>query len=132
MRIVTDRYKTANPFAIAEKLNIQVEWCYFDKLPRGKTIYFGKCPIIMLNEGIKHKPYQYFVMGHELGHVILREGLVRYYTSSTRAHVQLETEADEFSVALMGLLFIEDNDCLPNSYEDLARQYGLPYDNIRY
>ncbi|WP_236008243.1 ImmA/IrrE family metallo-endopeptidase [Levilactobacillus andaensis] len=132
VKTVTNRYHTANPFIIAEKLNIQVEWCYFDELPLGKTIYFGKRPIIMLNEDIKHRPYQYFVMGHELGHVILQEGLVGYYTSSTRAHGQLETEADEFSAALMGLLYIEDNDCLPSSYEDLARQYGLPYDIIKY
>lgn len=132
VRTVTSRYHTANPFIIAEKLNIQVEWCYFDKLPLGKTIYFGKRPIIMLSENIKHKPYQYFVMGHELGHVILQEGLVGYYTSSTRAHSKLETEADEFSAALMGSLYIEDNDCLPSSYEDLAKQYGLPYDDVKY
>ncbi|KRK21364.1 hypothetical protein FC61_GL000005 [Levilactobacillus brevis ATCC 14869 = DSM 20054] len=67
-------------------------------------------------------------MGHELGHAILQEGLVGYYTSSNKAHGQLETEADEFSAALMGLLFIEDNDRMPSSYKDLARQYGLPYD----
>lgn len=132
VKTVTNRYHTANPFTIAEKLNIQVEWCYFKKLPLGKTIYLGKRPIIMLNEDIKHKPYQYFVMGHEIGHVILQEGLVGYYTSSTHAHGQLEKEADEFSAALMGLLYIEDNDCLPNSYKDLARQYGLPYDSVEY
>lgn len=128
VKTVTNRYHTANPFTIAEKLNIQVEWCYFDRLPLGKTIYDDGQPIIMLDEAIRHTPDQYFVMGHELGHTILQEGLVGYYTSSIRAHGQLETEADEFSVALMGLLFIEDNDRMPTSYKDLARQYGLPYD----
>jgi len=132
VKTVTNRYHTANPFIIAEKLNIQVEWCYFDELPLGKTIYYGPRPIIMLNESIKHKPYQYFVMGHELGHVILQEGLVGYYVSSTHGHSQLETQADEFSAALMGALYIEDNDCLPDSYEDLAKQYGLPYNDIKY
>jgi len=129
---VASRYHTADPFTVAEKLNVQVEWCYFGHYPLGKTIYDGDQPIVLLNESIKHKPIQYFVMGHELGHVILQEGLVGYYTSSNRAHGQLETEADEFSVALMGLLYIEDNDCLPSSYEDLARQYGLPHSSTNY
>ncbi|RWZ41020.1 ImmA/IrrE family metallo-endopeptidase [Levilactobacillus brevis] len=129
VKTVVNRYNTANPFTIAERLNIQVEWCYFDKLPLGKTIYYGKRPFILLNESIKHTQEQYFVMGHELGHVVLQEGLVGYYTSSNRAHGELETEADEFSAALMGLLFIEDNDHMPSSYEDLVRQYGLPFGN---
>ncbi|WP_428958064.1 ImmA/IrrE family metallo-endopeptidase [Levilactobacillus brevis] len=126
-KTVMNRYHTANPFIIAERLNIQVEWCLFDHYPLGKTVYDGDQPVVMLNAAIRHTPTQYFVMGHELGHAILQEGLVGYYTSSNKAHGQLETEADEFSAALMGLLFIEDNDRMPSSYKDLARQYGLPY-----
>ncbi|MUV40617.1 ImmA/IrrE family metallo-endopeptidase [Levilactobacillus brevis] len=127
VKTVTNRYHTANPFTIADRLNIQVEWCYFGHYPLGKTVYDGEQPIVMLNESIMHTPKQYFVMGHELGHTILQEGLVGYYTSSNRAHGQLETEADEFSVALMGLLYIEDNDEVPYSYKALANQYGLPF-----
>lgn len=126
VKTVTSRYHTADPFIVAEKLNIQVEWCNFNKLPLGKPIYDGEQPIIMLNESIKHEPVQYFVLGHELGHTILQEGLVGYYTSSNRAHSRLETEADEFSVALMGMLFIEENGRLPFSYQELAWDYGTP------
>lgn len=124
------RYHTANPFTIAEKLNIQVEWCPLADLPLGKIIYDGEQPVIMLNDNIKHKPAQYFVLGHELGHAIMQEGLVGYYTSSVRNKSQLETDADQFSVALMALLFVEDNDRLPDSYDDLATQYGLPHNKI--
>ena len=129
-KLVAGRYHTANPFTIAEKLNIQVEWCPLADLPLGKIIYDGKQPVIMLNDNIKHEPAQYFVLGHELGHAILQEGLVGYYTSSVRNKSQLETDADQFSVALMALLFVEDNDRLPDSYDDLATQYGLPHNKI--
>lgn len=129
-KLVAGRYHTANPFTIAEKLNIQVEWCPLADLPLGKIIYDGKQPVIMLNDNIKHRPAQYFVLGHELGHAIMQEGLVGYYTSSVRNKSQLETDADQFSVALMALLFVEDNDRLPDSYDDLATQYGLPHNKI--
>ena len=115
---------------IADKLNIEVDWCRFGKMPLGKTVYDGHEPVIMLNQLIKHTPAQYFVLGHELGHAILQEGLVGYYTSSVRNHSQLETEADQFSVALMALLFVEDNDYMPESYDELATQYGLPHNKI--
>lgn len=130
VKTVVNRYKTANPFMIADKLNIEVDWCRFGKMPLGKTVYDGHEPVIMLNQLIKHTPAQYFVLGHELGHAILQEGLVGYYTSSVRNHSQLETEADQFSVALMALLFVEDNDYMPGSYDELATQYGLPHNKI--
>jgi len=118
--------KTADPFAIADKLNIQVEWCNLGTFPYGKIIYDQHCPIIMLNNSIKHTSLQYFTIGHELGHVVLHEDLTGYYTSAHHGHSKLETEADEFSVGLMGMLFIEENDRVPFSYQELAYQYGVP------
>lgn len=126
INMMVHRYKTADPFVIADKLNIQVEWCNFGKFPLGKIIYDQHCPIVMLNNSIKHTPLQYFTLGHELGHVVLHEDLTGYYTTARHGHSKLETEADEFSVALMGMLFIEENDCIPYSYDELACHYGVP------
>ncbi|MFB9770125.1 ImmA/IrrE family metallo-endopeptidase [Lactiplantibacillus modestisalitolerans] len=126
VKMIVQRYGTADPFIIADKLNVQVEWSTLGPHPLGKTIYDGHSPIVLLNSRIKHKPIRNFTMGHELGHVILQEDLVGYYTTNRHGHSKLETEADKFSVALMGLLFIEDNNRVPGSYQELAYQYGVP------
>lgn len=123
---IVKRYGTADPFEIADRLNVQVEWCKLGPFPLGKTVYDKKEPIIMLNESIKHQPIQSFIMGHELGHVVLQENLVGYYTTNHHGHSKLETEADEFAVALMGMLFIEENNRVPSSYKELAWSYGVP------
>ncbi len=76
VKAIVNRYHTADPFVIAEKLNIQVEWCDFGAMPLGKNAYDNQEPIILLNNSIKHTPTQYFILGHELGHVIFHEGLI--------------------------------------------------------
>ncbi|WKF82541.1 hypothetical protein [Lactiplantibacillus plantarum] len=39
VKTIVNRYHTADPFVIAEKLNIQVEWCDFGAMPLGKNAY---------------------------------------------------------------------------------------------
>lgn len=128
VKAIVNRYHTADPFVIAEKLNIQVEWCDFGAMPLGKNAYDNQEPIILLNNSIKHTPTQYFILGHELGHVIFHEGLIGYYTSVKHGYSKFEREADEFSVGLMGMLFIEENGHFPYSYRELSYQYGVPSD----
>ena len=130
IKTIIKRYHTADPFAIADRLNIQIEWSDFGEMPLGKTVYDNHVPIVMLNNSIKHKPIQYFTMGHELGHVVVHEDLTGYYTTVRHGHSKLEREADEFSVGLMGMLFIEENGRVLSSYKELAFNYGVPTDNI--
>lgn len=126
IKLIEQRYGTADPFSLAEKLNIQVEWVYFGQQPLGKIAYDRQQPIVMLNNRIKHLPLRYFTMAHELGHVILQEGLTGYYTGNLYGHSKLETQADKFASALLGLLYVEENGDLPTSYDDLVWRYGLP------
>lgn len=125
-KIVAERYKTADPFIIADQLNIEVYWESLGKYPYGKTVYDEKAPIIIMNNDIKDKPLRYFTMAHELGHVILQEGLVGYYTGVKFGHGKLENEANEFASTLLGQLYIEENGHYPNDYFELSSRYGLP------
>ncbi|WP_282803283.1 ImmA/IrrE family metallo-endopeptidase [Secundilactobacillus kimchicus] len=125
-KLVTSSYHTADPFILAEKLNIDVRWCTLGKSPLGKTMYDDKEPIILLNDRIYESPLRYFTMAHELGHVIMQEGLIGYYTLNNYTHSSLENEANEFAVALLGQLYLEENQRFPDNYFDLVHAYGLP------
>lgn len=128
-QIVTHRYHTADPFTLADKLNIEIDWSYLGTSPLGKTIYDQKEPIVMLNKSIRDSPLRYFTMAHELGHIILQEGLVGYYCLNNWTHSEMENEANEFGVSLLAQLYVEENGCLPANYSDLVHAYGLPGDN---
>ncbi|MDB8860141.1 ImmA/IrrE family metallo-endopeptidase [Pediococcus acidilactici] len=124
---IKQRYNTADPFAIAEKLNIDVEWTnLFLERPFAKTTYDKGQPLVLINARIKHLPSRNYTMAHELGHVILHEGLSTYYTGVRFGHSKLEHEADIFAAALLGLLYIEENDRYPDTLNELVNLYGMP------
>lgn len=127
VKSVFDRYNTADPFIIAEKLNIDIEWTnLFLEKPFAKTTYDGDAPIVMINERIRYLPSRNYTMAHEIGHIILHEGLSSYYTGIRFGHSKLEHEADVFAAALMGMLYVEENDRLPETLNELVVSYGLP------
>lgn len=123
---IAHHFHTADPFKIADMLNIQTDWVSIGKYPLGKTVYDQGAPLVLLNDRIKHTPKQYFVMAHELGHVVLQEGLIGYYTTAMHGRSSLEAEADEFSAALLGQFFIEENDRMPENWDELVHDYGFP------
>lgn len=124
---VVERYKTADPFSIADKLNIDVEWTsLLGAKPFAKTNYDGDQPIVMMNERIRYLPSRYYTMAHEVGHVILHEGLSGYYTGVRFGHSKLEHESDVFAAALLGVLYIEENDRYPETLNELVSSYGIP------
>lgn len=125
------RYKTFDPFVIAEKLNVQVEWQNFGERPIGETKYYhtmngNKAPIILLNEKVRDRPERYFAMAHELGHVIEHEGLESYYEFNRRNRSKVEVEADTFAAHLLTNLFVEEHDRAANNYQELVWTYGFP------
>ncbi|KRO09431.1 hypothetical protein IV59_GL000644 [Paucilactobacillus hokkaidonensis] len=117
---------TYNPFLIADKLNIEVHWKNIYPRPFGETFYYGEQPIIMLSNSIKDSTERYFVLAHELGHVIEHQGLSAYYTSNSRFHNKTEDEANQFAIKLLTNLYVEENEKLPDSYLELHYMYGFP------
>lgn len=121
------RYGTFDPFVWADKLNLDIQWKELLPKPLAKTVYFFDEPVIMMSNNIKYSNQRYFVLAHEIGHVLEHKGLAAYYISNKVHERRTEREADEFAVAVVTNLYIEENGHLPDTYKDLRYNYGLPF-----
>lgn len=120
------RYGTFDPFIIADSLNVEIQWKDIYPRPLGDTIYYGNQPIVVMANIIKESNQRFFVMAHELGHVIEHEGLSAYYNDKSIYKHALENQADKFAITLITNLYIEEHGCLPDTYSELTHCYGLP------
>ncbi|WP_054645417.1 XRE family transcriptional regulator [Secundilactobacillus oryzae] len=123
---IINRYHTADPFAIADKLNIDVVYAPFKQEPKGMTFNYGDQPVIALSNEIKESNQRYFVVAHELGHAVEQADLSAYYTARDHWKRELEVEADKFAVALLSELYVEQHDEMPRNWFDLVHEYGFP------
>ena len=101
---LVENHRTANPFVIADNLNINYLYVDFPSRLKGRIIVTNDGePIILLNNSLKNSNEKYLVMAHELGHAVL------HYNTSTphllsmkyRYTSKIESEADEFASILM-------------------------------
>lgn len=122
---IVHRYGS-DPFKVAEILNIDVRWVDLGEGVLGKTRYFLGQPVVMLDYSIRESLQKYFVMAHELGHVILHADVGGYYKMIPHGDDKAESEADEFAKELMIFLFQDDYGRLPDTYSDLVHAYGCP------
>lgn len=127
---VGKRYSTFDPFIWADKLNVQIYWKKVADKPLAETLYYGDTPIVMMSNAIRYSNQKYFVLAHEMCHVIEQDGLTAYYSSNIRFKNKSENSADEFAMAVVTNLYIEEHGCLPNTSQDLRSNYGLPDLNI--
>lgn len=126
VELLGHRYSTFNPFTIAEKLNIDIQYRPFLKAPLGDTIdYLGR-PIILLADSLKYSNQRYFVCAHELGHAIEHADMQAYYVSSKFASTHYEIQADKFAVSLLGQFYMEEHGHVPDNWMDLVHTYGYP------
>ncbi|EJF00807.1 ImmA/IrrE family metallo-endopeptidase [Liquorilactobacillus mali] len=94
---LAEKYQTANPFCICNNMGIKIEYANLDN-PLGDTIYLNKSPIILLSNKIQGKHEKYFVCAHELGHVVLHNGIQNYYLINRTTKRKMESEADRFAM----------------------------------
>lgn len=120
------RYGSADPFKIAEQLNVDVRWTDLGGEVLGRTRNLFGQPIVMLDFSIRESLKKYFVMGHELGHVLLHADVGGYYKMVPHGDDRAEAQADVFGKELMIWLFQEDYGRLPDTYGDLVHAYGCP------
>lgn len=105
--VLADKYRTANPFEICKIMGITIEYTNLDN-PLGDTVYLNKSPIILLSEKIKKLPKKYLICAHELGHVVLHNGIQNYYMINRTTKRKMESEADRFALGLMEKFSIDE------------------------
>lgn len=127
VKTVVSRYGTADPFTIADKLNVEYFYMPLGRHPLGDTSYDHHDPIVILNESIRESPQRYYTLAHELGHVIMHADLTGYH-SGIWTYGKYEQQANQFATGLMGLLFVEENGYEPDNYYNLVNCYGSPVD----
>ena len=123
---IGQRYSTFDSYIWAEKLNVQIYWKEVADKPLAETLYYTDKPIIMMSNVIRYSNQKYFVLAHELCHVIEQDGLTAYYSSNIRFKNKTANSADEFAMAVVTNLYIEQHGCLPHTHADLRWNYGLP------
>lgn len=105
--LLAEKYGTSNPFIICEIMGITIEYTNLDK-PLGDTVYLNKSPIILLSDKIQEKSKKYLICAHELGHVVLHNGIQNYYLINRTTKRKMESEADRFAIGLMEKFSIDE------------------------
>lgn len=122
VRRLLKKYKTNDPFILAEKLNIFVHIRYMHEEINGFYKLEQKNRFIVINKNLSEE-MQRFVCAHELGHAFLHTKInTSYFKRYTLFSVnKIEVEANTFAVELL----IEDINENTSIY-DLAKIYGVP------
>lgn len=124
------KYKTNDPFALAELLNIDIQyWDLLDE-PKGQTVRPFDKPIILLNKALKHSNERFFVCAHELGHALDHVDFSGYYISNNRVKDKYEYQADSFAKKLLIGLYKEEYGVLPHTCDELVHLYGYPKQSL--
>ena len=126
------KYNSANPFTICEKMDIQIRYVPFLNNPKGQFQELLGRSIILLNHELKYSEERFYICAHELGHAIFHPGLSSYYVSTKTSRSKSESEANCFAANLIVSLYKEDNDKYPRKVEELTNLYGLPENVYRF
>jgi len=125
---ITKKHKTANPFEIAENLNIQIiEWDLHHEI-NGYYKYDRRNKYIVINQNLSNE-WKKVVCAHELGHAILHTRInTPFMKQNTLFSLnKIEREANRFAAEL---LISEDSfkEC-GNIYE-IASLHNVPIDLV--
>lgn len=101
-----NKYKTNNPYEIAEKLGIWIYELDLGKNIKGHYMYAKRKKVFFINEKLEFNE-KLFCCAHELGHAVLHTKNNIYFNDSKTFFNQVkhEKEADLFAAELL----IDDN-----------------------
>lgn len=118
------RFKTNDPFIIAERLNIKVWYCDLGKNTRG--MYYRKLRrrFIVINSDLS-EPWMRFVCAHELAHDRLHPGISRFFLDehSFFNAGKYERQANQFAIKLLTATIEPE---LGETKEQLLRRCSIP------
>lgn len=117
------KYRTSDPYALAEHLGVHVRYVDDDDLDEGFTgVYVpAKHPLIVLNNKLEYSQERYFYMAHELYHAINHTDVVAFYHDGYSVKGKMEREANQFAthLRLVGATIREEQ----SSYDILRENY---------
>ncbi len=127
---LTNKYGTTDPYLLCSALSVPIVFISLPKDTDGFCLTSGSDKLIAINSDCC-EARQRFSVAHELGHIILHEGINYYAESQNPCFVsgKYEREADLFATYLMlGFPCYEKLKEL-NIYE-LSKKENLPIDSV--
>lgn len=96
------RFKTNDPFRIAEGLNINIRFAKFEDGTRGLYYRILRRRFIVIHEELDEH-WQRFVCAHELGHDRLHPGFSRFWLDEKTLYNvgKFERQANKFAIKLL-------------------------------
>lgn len=123
---LVNRHNTSNPFIIAEYENIDVKFVSLPSDLKGLMLSTpNNKPMIWINDSIRDSNLKYLVMAHELKHALDHYGLDGFYTAAYNGKGKLEHEAEIFATELMLLLYQEQYEEIPETFDMFQSVYGI-------
>ena len=114
------KYKTANPFELCDKMNINVSYRQLGRL-RGFYRYSRKNHFIDINIELDALN-RIVACAHELGHSMIHPDMNRIFLNSTMfVTSKYECEANRFAAYLL-LEYYSDPENIPSHYLELIRE----------
>lgn len=123
---IVREHGTANPFDIADKKGIEYEFKGLPGKIKGLLLSTpDDKPLIWINRKLKDSNLKYLVCAHELYHALNHYGLNGLYSAHYGGKGKLELEANKFATELMLLLYQEQYQEIPETFDKLILTYGV-------
>lgn len=139
VRKLVRKHRTSDPFELCEIMCDIFEAVDFGKSEtavKGMTFVNRQIVLIKYNENLS-RILLYFIVAHELGHVVLHKGYQESYTDNVFFNdaVDMELEANMFAAELLlgdsKELYEEMRDCDMTMFQ-LAAKHKVPYELLAY
>lgn len=120
------KYKTYNPFILADLLDIEIIYVPFLAKPYGQSIIMEGKPVILIHQKLKYSNERYFVCAHELFHSTEHTELANYYTSTNFSKGKLEMPANIFGAILLIKEYEATFKEKPDDFNAMYNEFGVP------
>ena len=121
-------FGTADPYEICRRMNIILTTAPLPKVTRGFCLTLKSGRAIVVNDALNRKEAKACI-AHELGHIVLHEGLNYIFMSQNTCMVtgKYEREANVFAAHLLTDGFVLDDGV---TISQIAAKFALPEDAI--